>query len=835
MGCPNDAVRQQTGAAYLPDCRGYELVNPPQLGGAALVPVGPASPSGQGRLSFTALLSAIPGAGEPLNGSLSGDFYVASRTVSGWKTKYVGIPGYESISQGGAPDNSSSISGPEPAELGSEGASSILTDTKMSHFVVWDTKGAGGILAASELAGSSAPFVYDNEGNFVTRLPTNLEELPGEEETPPRDLTQGGFYGSGRISGDFSHYIFSSRELAFAPGGETEPPYPGSLYDNDLSTGSVTVISETEAGEPIKEDPLGAGGSQEIILSRFVSEDGSHVLMSTRGAFEEWLKYEGCPFPACGNNGPHYQHLYMHDSSAGKTYEVSWNSLTDENVAVTYEGVAEDGHKVFFTTPIQMTGEDHDSSIDLYMWSEATNSVSLISVGAGAGNSDSCTPELRTRTFQEGGTEISWTKKCGVEVVPFLPTHCSAKPCEKQVANPGGYGSHQQPIDSSIAADTGEIYFYSPEILESGHGVPDSRNLYVYRNGSPQFVARFNPSRPVIRINVSSDGRHMGLLTASRLTSYDNAGKTEMYVYDPEARTMTCASCVPDGSPPSFAVEGSEDGRFMSDDGRAFFATKESLVPRDGNGINDVYEFVGARPQLISSGTGSQEGTELEHRGLLGVTANGVDVFFSTYDTLVGQDESGGVYKFYDARTKGGFPFNKPPAPCEAADECHGPESLPAAPLEFGTGHDLGEGGNVSATRRSTSTSTGDITSARGTKGRDDDRAECRQEVGGDPHGSRRVADCARRAAVVRAAPRIRVREVRYQHLQGHPVDNRSRCSPRRVHLRTRGEPPHRGKAAVRLRRPEGHHDPYSRRCDRQPERGADLLGRRADPARMRN
>ena len=162
----------------------------------------------------------------------------------------------------------------------------------------------------------------------------------------------------------------------------------------------------------------------------------------------------------------------MHNSSAGKTYEVSWDSLTDENVAVTYEGVAEDGQKVFFTTPIQMTGEDHDSSIDLYMWSEATNSVSLISVGAGAGNSDSCTPELRTRTFQEGGTEISWTKKCGVEVVPFRPTHCSAKQCEKQVANPGGYGSHQQPIDSSIAADTGEIYFYSPEILESGHGVP---------------------------------------------------------------------------------------------------------------------------------------------------------------------------------------------------------------------------------------------------------------------------------------------------------------------------------------------------------------------------
>ena len=67
------------------------------------------------------------------------------------------------------------------------------------------------------------------------------------------------------------------------------------------------------------------------------------------------------------------------------------------------------------------------------------------------------------------------------------------------------------------------------------------------------------------------------------------------------------------------------------------------------------------------------------------------------------------------------------------------------------------------------------------------------------------------------------------------PSTTEAGASPRRVHLRARGEPPHRGKAAVRLRRPEGHHDPYSRRCDRQPERGADLLGRRADPARMRN
>ena len=41
----------------------------------------------------------------------------------------------------------------------------------------------------------------------------------------------------------------------------------------------------------------------------------------------------------------------------------------------------------------------------------------------------------------------------------------------------------------------------------------------------------------------------------------------------------------------------------MADDGRTFFATKDSLVPRDNNGaITDVYEYAGGRPQLISSG-----------------------------------------------------------------------------------------------------------------------------------------------------------------------------------------------------------------------------------------
>ena len=62
--CPNSAVRQQTGSAYLPDCRAYELVSPANADGTLLFPGGPntgqaTSPS---RFSFTGDFGAIPGA-----------------------------------------------------------------------------------------------------------------------------------------------------------------------------------------------------------------------------------------------------------------------------------------------------------------------------------------------------------------------------------------------------------------------------------------------------------------------------------------------------------------------------------------------------------------------------------------------------------------------------------------------------------------------------------------------------------------------------------------------------------------------------------------------------
>ena len=635
--CPNHSVRQQTGAAYLPDCRAYELVSPGRAGGAALFPDGPKSPlaSNPARFTFLAALNVIPGTGEAPNAGLSGDFYVSSRSSSGWTTKYVGVAGNESAAAGGAPGQ----------EYGG-GLNGVLTDSAMNRFLIWDRKHQTDLIGGP-LAGSYAPLVYDNEGNRLDRWPTNLDEV----EDSLKDTNQGGYIGGVRVTPDLSHYVFSSIRTAFLPEGVVVAP--GSVYDNDTVNDTVTLVSLLPDNvTPIPQDPT-AGTGNEYIRIPAVSDDGSHILMSTQAP-------------------SNLKHLYMRVDHT-TSYEISAD-YTDVNRGVKFEGMSPDGSTVFFTTAARMIEEDEDTSIDLYRWEESTGEAELVAVAPGKGNTDSCSPVG------------FWIGQCGVEVVPW-DTH---KPVG-QVFPPTA-----PPIDSSIARDTNEIYFYSPEQLDGARGVLGQRNLYVAREGEVEFVAMIDGNKPITRINVSPDGKHLAFITASQLTGYENGSFQEMYTYDWDRDELLCVSCIPSNEPPSAHVEGSQSGLFMSNDGRAFFSTKDALVPQDANGVKDIYEFVESRPQLISTGTGDQEGNIFQPTGLVSVSADGVDVFFSTYETLVPQDENGALLKFYDARTNGGFPFEVPALPCEAADECHGPDSSAPAPPQIGTSARL-PGGNVKA------------------------------------------------------------------------------------------------------------------------------------------
>jgi hypothetical protein len=642
--CPNSSVRQQTGANTLPDCRAYELVTPEDQGITIIYPSQvpfSATATSPSRLGFVGSFGLIPNSGEPANNV--GDMYFATRTSNGWKTKFVGIPSSASSLAGGPPWH---VAGYTPDKF----QEFTLADQDLSTFVDWHD----GIFSIGELyeeehpGSSNAPYVWDTTtGKQVDRWPTNVGAVPGGEF----------FNGRTAASADLSHFVFTS-DIPFAPGG-----IPGDMYDNDTGHNTVKVISRLESGEHIANT-----------MPLEVSEDGSHILMVVR---------PGSPLPLEGPG-----ELYMRSNDMA-TYEIA------PGESVEYLGMTPNGKKVYFATTSSLLAEDPDTSRDLYMWDEdgpSPTHLTLISKGnePTAGNTDACS--------------ASWTEKCDIEAINF-DSYTSAQ---------GGLGGNRF-AENFIASENGDIYYLSPEQLHGANGVNGMQNLYVYRHGKNQFVAALDPAgiactvglqggpcseNAVARMEVTSDDSFMAFLTASNVTGYDSQGKSELYLYRPATEEMECVSCIPSGEPPSSDVYASHNGKYLTDDGRTFFETKDALVPQDTNEASDVYEFVEGRPQLITTGTnvGNETfglATIMALPGLVGVSADGTDVFIATYDVLVGQDRNGEAIKIYDARSGGGFQFTPPVPPCVAADECHGPGSeAPVIPAN-GTGSNLGAAGNV--------------------------------------------------------------------------------------------------------------------------------------------
>ena len=624
QNCPNETVRQEAKSNSLPDCRAYELVSPSNANGLIMFTF-------QG-----AAATNSPYATNPSRFAFGGAF--GSPPEVGNPQNSLGIDTYISTrTTNGWVTKYVGIPGYE-----SEGSKGIVGDLSFDKFMDFDEPNGG---FGTHQPESNAPYVWNANGESLGRWPTNLESIPGGDSV----------VGAFKPSPEFTHLAFSSNNVAFAPEGLTTAP--GSAYDNNMSTEEITIISKTASGLNIPQEP-GNTAAAEAIQFPAVSTDGSHILMSTAGA----------------NGGTH---LYMRVNDA-LTYDVS------QGKDVNYVGMTADGSKVYFTSAEPLTPDDHDTSVDLYMWSEETDSLTLLSIGDnGAGNTDKC--------------NASWTTACDVEAV-----------------------TTSYRTDNAIAAESGDIYFLSPEKLDGSRGVVNEENLYDYRDGRVQYVTTFEPEHPLMRIQVSPDDAHAAFVTASQLTSYNNTSPTgvcsysygepasgpkctEMYSFEPSTGVIQCDSCHQNGEPPTSDTTASSNGLFMSNDGRTFFDTTDPLVPQDTNGLHDVYEFVEGRPQLITTGTGAEDNRITPNQeklaGLVGVSANGVDVYFSTYETLVKQDHNGNFMKYYDARTDGGFAPPPSVTPCAAADECHGAGSAPPAEPQFGSNASLGVGSNVKGAR----------------------------------------------------------------------------------------------------------------------------------------
>lgn len=305
-----------------------------------------------------------------------------------------------------------------------------------------------------------------------------------------------------------------------------------------------------------------------------------------------------------------------------------------------------------------------------------------------------------------------------------------------------------------ISEDGSYAYFAAAGAITTGEknergeqAQPGGFNLYRWHQGEGmRFIATlasgvdendWSASSSTHTARVSPDGLHLAFLSSATeaLSGYDNttfggpqgphcelkaenelAGSArceEAYLYDAESGDLSCASCNPSGARPlgptvlpawSNPFEGP---RYLSSDGsRLFFETFDSLTPLDENGKRDVYEAErpGTGTCTAQSSTFSQSsgfciyllssGVNEDESYLLDASSDGRDIFFSTRQSLVGQDTNED-YDVYDARIDGGFASqNEPIAPevCKGLEACRSALSEPPAQLSPGSAVLVGPG-----------------------------------------------------------------------------------------------------------------------------------------------
>jgi hypothetical protein len=228
---------------------------------------------------------------------------------------------------------------------------------------------------------------------------------------------------------------------------------------------------------------------------------------------------------------------------------------------------------------------------------------------------------------------------------------------------------------------THELTYVAPSVFYPGYpviadpthaalyyGAADGSLIYA-REGTVKTIAGSDP----VKKQTSENGRYLAFIATEQLTSYDNASKAELYLYDSQTEELSCPSCRTDGlSPTGNAFMGQADksefnrafSRVLLDDGTVYFDTPDPLVGSDVNHTRDVYGYRDGQLTLISGGkdpSNSQVAT---------VTPDGANVFFISSDRLVRQDRDT-TADMYDARVGGGIAAQNADSPTECvAEDC---------------------------------------------------------------------------------------------------------------------------------------------------------------------
>jgi DNA-binding beta-propeller fold protein YncE len=695
-------------SGLLPDGREWELVSPPNKGGASIEAIGGTGGPGGGIMESSLDGNAVtyvadaPVEPEPQGGrSPEGTQVLSARGGEAWSSKDIVTPHTKGE---GFPAG-------KPQEY-----QAFSSDLAFALVLPWGLPGTK--LQEPPLAGSAPEErgIYRRSNFTCATAPASCYQ---PLVTPQNDLANAAFGGAiGDIfqnsipvaTPDLKHVVFQS-EVALLP---QKPEGPG-LYEWSADSQSLQLVNVLPNGKPEAEEAfIGDFVANGTVARNAVSNDGSRVI---------WSNSEGT-------------RAYLRDMVKGQTIQLNvpaegvkkLNKEEQEQLEeVHFQTANTQGTRIFFTDTIPLTTD-----------SKLTPTL--------AGPADLYECEV-------------------IEVGPSLGCKLTDLTATQE------FGNTADVVGTVMGADEEgtSVYFVAngtlaPGAIHGGCARPTSQttsrsamcNLYVERYDSttktwatrliaalsqedaPDWGSSGVASLGGLTSRVSPKGHYLAFMSNQPLTGYDStdaspvangAKDEEVFLYNSDTQQLVCASCKPGARPHGVLdkfVSGEGGGllvdrpgvwraeeegngerwlagsipgwtpvepntapyqsRYLSDEGRLFFNGADALASQDTNGKEDVYEFepssVGSCASsagcvaLISSGIGTHESAFLD------ASANGNDVFFLTAAQLVASDHDNS-FDVYDARVcTAGSPCFKPTVVtrslCEtepSASSCKAPES----------------------------------------------------------------------------------------------------------------------------------------------------------------
>lgn len=624
--------------------RCFELVSPRDVGPVA----SPGKPAADAELHFQAAsqpgsLAYVVETGFPEATRGAEVLYKGTRDASGWSSIQLSPPIVSRDEGSEANSNSSKTLGlSEDLSCNIFESSQPLTDDASTRLVIE--------------AGGANLYRHNPDNSY-----TAITKLAPENPSAGKGRFVGGEYPLAGFSQDCGKVLFTAPyHYPGVPGGEIDD-LNERLYEWDEGTlRGVGFVPGPSGQVEVGANP----GSGERILdgnhTNVVSDDGSRVFFSA--------ERQTSPNPAeIGTTG-----IFVREDGGASIRDLSLSETAIPNEGATFQWATKDGSKVFFTANAGLTAESSDAGTDLYEFDLESEELTDLSAngeeGAGVGGFIGAS---------EDGSHVYFVAKG--QLVPGKGRTFAQNQSE------GTY--------SVFGVKQGEVGYV---------GVIPNKPTGIYREQLFRVIATSKRDQTA---RVSPDGRYLLFESSLNLTGYDSGERVpEAYLYDAEASTEAtiCVSCRQDGkasvspnlhtplekgdvnllhAPRTLIAPGGEP--------RVFFTSFNRLASGAVEGETNLYEWSHGQVFHVATEPSGLRGPILEDNddkevtlrstevyvNFIGVSADGVDLYFATPETLTWEDGDD-RFSIYSARIGGGSPEPPPPpGPCDPAREgsCQAP------------------------------------------------------------------------------------------------------------------------------------------------------------------